>query len=174
MPFFPLLYRHQEYDNQTVTTSLPKKIMPSTVPLPHYSRKSSVLKKTSSGLKPRQRRLVRTTQHRPTQRCRLNPGLNPLPCFPFFFVTHPLLISFLHQTRPSERDNGYVSFDYDLDLGCFRNLLEYGYEILPMNWEADFGLKQCLIFWLCRSGVFGSFSWVFCVVSILYLGLPKI
>jgi hypothetical protein len=168
MPFFPLLYRHQEYDNQTVTTSLPKKIMPSTVPLPHYPRKSSVLKKTSSGLKPRQRRLVRTTQHRPTQRCRLNPGLNPLPCFPFFFVTHPLLISFLHQTRPSERDNGYVSFDYDLDLGCFRNLLEYGYEILPMNWEADLGcfgrlsgnrLWRCVgcccsCFWCL---VFGSF-----------------
>jgi hypothetical protein len=41
------------------------------------------------------------------------------PCFPLFFVTHSLLILFLHQTRLSERDNEYVSFDYNLDLGLF-------------------------------------------------------
>jgi hypothetical protein len=36
---------------------------------------------------------------------RLNSSLIPLPYVPFFFVTQPLLISSLHQTRPSERDN---------------------------------------------------------------------
>jgi hypothetical protein len=38
-----------------------------------------------------------------------------------------------------------MSFDYDLNLGCFRNRLEDGYGVWPMKWEADFGLKQCLI-----------------------------
>jgi len=85
----------------------------------------------------------------------------PIPCFLFFFVTHPLLISFLHQTRSSERDNGYVSFDYDLDLGCFRNRLEDEYGIWPMKWEANFELKQCLI-----SGFLGL-EYVFCWIMVI-------
>jgi hypothetical protein len=37
-----------------------------------------------------------------------------------------------------------------------------------------FWVETMLDFRICRSEVFGSFSWVFCVVSVLYLGLPKI